>query len=652
MASPLNLAIYKDHIDGDESLPQAVTLEEASACFSFFAKGLSEKFLKAKAFKDAPSLLANPHRPFPFCNGREIYLPAVADAFDSRTDNWRLLRILTAMQAGQWEMGTFDRPSEEVLAERGIRSEKNDPLSWLARFLGYFSIPILAADIFLILEEVRILASIQRIFPGLSSDAQWLLERLNNPAEPANHRQVLWNLFFTCFGFLPGKGVQKGMLDTAGPLTDRNAVLKDTMRATMNIYRLMEENFGARLSFSGRIGFGDSFPLQGIPKASAKRGDRSSALSAGADEEMRLEPEEMIELDFVSSHIPAGTGGFITDRLLIERIELDSASTVRPDAGRKNRRMPGSKHDEALVYSYPEWDYKATLYRRNWVTVFESQTGQGNLEKAAGLLREWNDLVREVLRQFRMLRFQERTWRKKLEWGQDMDIDQVVNRIIETRYGLAPDDKVYMERRRTNREVSTVFLIDLSASTSAEIELGSYRGETVLSMLMTSISIMARALDQLDDRYAIYGFSGFGRNRVNLLRIKSFNERLNEDVWKCMAGLEPMRSTRMGAAVRHCHHLLESESSPLKLMLLLSDGYPQDFDYGEDRTDREYGLRDTAQALREAEAAKILPFCLTIDAAGNDYLRRILPPHSYMVLKSVADLPSQLPKVYMRLREI
>jgi nitric oxide reductase NorD protein len=86
------------------------------------------------------------------------------------------------------------------------------------------------------------------------------------------------------------------------------------------------------------------------------------------------------------------------------------------------------------------------------------------------------------------------------------------------------------------------------------------------------------------------------------------------------------------------------------MMLLLSDGYPQDFDYGEDRTDREYGLRDTAQALREAEAGHIIPFNVTVDAAGHDYLRRMCPPHGYLVLKSVEDLPSELPKVYLRLR--
>ena len=161
---------------------------------------------------------------------------------------------------------------------------------------------------------------------------------------------------------------------------------------------------------------------------------------------------------------------------------------------------------------------------------------------------------------------------------------------------------------------------------------------------------MARALEQLDDRYGIFGFSGYGRERVEYLRIKSFNESLSNAAWQRIGGLKPRMSTRMGAAVRHAHHILKAEPASLKLMLLLSDGYPQDHDYGEDRTDREYGLQDTAQALREAEADRIIPFCITVDAAGHDYLRRMCSPRGYMVLKGVQDLPRELPKVYVRLR--
>lgn len=83
-------------------------------------------------------------------------------------------------------------------------------------------------------------------------------------------------------------------------------------------------------------------------------------------------------------------------------------------------------------------------------------------------------------------------------------------------------------------------------------------------------------------------------------------------------------------------------------MLLLSDGYPQDLDYGADPRTHSYGIEDTAVALRELSAAGPLPFCITVDRAGNDYLRLMCDPSQYLVIDDVAGLPRELPKIYRR----
>ncbi len=59
-------------------------------------------------------------------------------------------------------------------------------------------------------------------------------------------------------------------------------------------------------------------------------------------------------------------------------------------------------------------------------------------------------------------------------------------------------------------------------------------------------------------------------------------------------------------------------------------------------------MRDTTVALREAEAAGIVPFCITVDKSGHDYLREMCDESRYMVLDDIASLPSELPKVYQR----
>ena len=89
-------------------------------------------------------------------------------------------------------------------------------------------------------------------------------------------------------------------------------------------------------------------------------------------------------------------------------------------------------------------------------------------------------------------------------------------------------------------------------------------------------------------------------------------------------------------------------TSRSKHLFLLSDGFPQDYDYGQDRRSNVYGIRDTAAALREAEAAGVTPFCITVDKAGHDYLRQMCDESRYMVIEDIAALPRELPKIYQR----
>jgi len=657
------MAIYTGDLieDIEENAEAAVTLEEARASFSLFGKGLSEKYLQARSLGDAPAVLANARRPFPFSSGREIYLPQRLSVFDSREDNWRALRLFTSVQAAQWEAGTFDRPrADEAAALHGRKAwmESKEPLAFIRFFLSRFPLPYLAADIFFTLETARTVAAMARDFAGLASDLSWFLSNLGPGIEPIDHQSILWNLFFGLMDGEDGKsrgGYPAKVMDAARGLTLPGASLKDSLDATLTIYDLLEAEVrdslfpGDRLPLEGA----DDFFTDTMP---GLRGNKATRFGREEAEGMELVPPELAEslnLDFYSFLLPSGVGEFLSEDALGRMLADDAPSDAHRKAKAARKEDLETAEDagpEEQRLLYPEWDYLAGGYRRSWTTLYQTRAGEGDARAAKRMLEEWNDLVHEVTRQFRMLRLQERTWRKRLEWGEEIDIDAAVEREVALRCGLPPTEKVYMEKRRVTREVSALFLLDLSASTSTEIREGSHAGETVLQLLTASVAIMARALEQLGDRYGIFGFSGYGRKRVDFLRIKSFDEPLSDAVWQRLGGLKPMKSTRMGTAVRHAHHLLNAELSSLKMMLLLSDGYPQDFDYGEDRTDREYGLRDTAQALREAEAGHIIPFNVTVDAAGHDYLRRMCPPHGYLVLKSVEDLPSELPKVYLRLR--
>jgi|TARA_B100001971_G_scaffold150451_1_gene139587 nitric oxide reductase NorD protein len=105
----------------------------------------------------------------------------------------------------------------------------------------------------------------------------------------------------------------------------------------------------------------------------------------------------------------------------------------------------------------------------------------------------------------------------------------------------------------------------------------------------------------------------------------------------------------MGPAIRHATRSLVKTDSRIKALIIISDGYPQDFDYGKDRSSKDYGVRDTMKALAEARQQGVQSFCLTVDPSGHDYLREMCPDQQYMVIQDITQLPDELSKVYRSL---
>ena len=70
---------------------------------------------------------------------------------------------------------------------------------------------------------------------------------------------------------------------------------------------------------------------------------------------------------------------------------------------------------------------------------------------------------------------------------------------------------------------------------------------------------------------------------------------------------------------------------------MVSDGRPNDMDgYQGD-----YAVEDARQAVHEARARGVIPFCLTVDHEEHDYLPHVFGP-GYAVLRDPAGLPHAL----------
>jgi nitric oxide reductase NorD protein len=195
----------------------------------------------------------------------------------------------------------------------------------------------------------------------------------------------------------------------------------------------------------------------------------------------------------------------------------------------------------------------------------------------------------------------------------------------------------------------------MSASTSEAVpcepnqrdpgSLGQKGEKKIIDIEIESLVVMMEALHALGDAFAIFGFSGYGRDSVEYYPIKEFSDPYSETLKRRIGGIQPKMSTRMGPAIRHSIEKMKSMDSDQRLLILLSDGFPQDHDYGEDRRSKEYALQDTMMAMMEAKREGIQPFCITVDQGGNDYLGKMCDPRSYLVVKDAYGLPETLPKV-------
>jgi len=94
----------------------------------------------------------------------------------------------------------------------------------------------------------------------------------------------------------------------------------------------------------------------------------------------------------------------------------------------------------------------------------------------------------------------------------------------------------------------------------------------------------------------------------------------------------------MGAAIRHATAGLGRTHAGHRLLLILSDGKPNDRDHYVGA----FAIEDARQAIAEARAAGVHPFCLTVDRKGSSYLTRIFGPAGHVVLRHPDQLPLAL----------
>lgn len=288
---------------------------------------------------------------------------------------------------------------------------------------------------------------------------------------------------------------------------------------------------------------------------------------------------------------------------------------------------------------YPEWDHRAAAYRAGHCVVRETVAPEGDPQWAGAVRRAHAALFARVRRVFEALRPRRERRRRQID-GDDLDLDAIVADHADRRAHLPGSDRIYTEQRPNRRDVAVSFLVDASGSTDAHVA----DARSVLEIEQAATLALCEALRRLGDRHAVHAFSGEGRRDVRVMRIKGFDEDPGVAPGR-IAGLAPDRFTRLGAPLRHLTAALAREPARRRLLLLLSDGKPND----EDEYEGRYGVEDVRQAVLEARALGLEVFCLTVDREGSRYLPRMFGPSGYAVLADVRQLPERLLDLYRRL---
>ncbi|MFP6792170.1 MAG: hypothetical protein VB996_02755 [Pseudomonadales bacterium] len=625
-------------------------------------------------------------------DGRVVRLPQTVNIFEAEADNFGFYKVSLFHQLGYAEFGCFAQ------------------IETINTVLGTYPDRQLAERLFLIAEDARIDWQLAIRYPGLQPQLKRQKKRAAQ-ARPVKERsrkaQLLEVLVQTSLDSPYEKYVRQIywpeaalLRQTLGSLKKATAGIDEVLNVVGQCYRLLEspgedgsgqdmtniktEEMGMLLEelpepvpYRGQI---DVEQVNSTLKIDALVEELQEQLDAMPDQppgaEMPGSDQDQVELgDLKKGDVGEGVAMLLT--------ELENELGSEPgeiDPGDKEGLFEflggiSSRSSDASEHQYDEWDYQISDYRSKWCTLFEHRELDADEQYVHTVLRDHQDLAKKIRQQLNKVKPEMLRKVKGVEEGEELDLERTVSYVVDRRAGLTPDDNIYIQRQRKDRDVSTLFLLDMSASTDdiisdpdadplepLDIDDDEYLvdffqkkkaqddvARRIIDVEKESVVLMADALESLGDAYSVCGFSGYGRGQVDYYLCKDFDEPFNALSKGRIGGIKPCRSTRMGPPIRHATRRLIETGSRIKALIIMSDGYPQDHDYGTDRNSRDYGLMDTMKALSEAKQQGVLTYCLTVDPSGHDYLRAMCADSQYMVIQDLEQLPEEVSRVYRSL---
>jgi nitric oxide reductase NorD protein len=659
--------------DTTERLIGGISLATVGRTLTLFAEGLSGRSVAIKSTRDLPENLRQTMGDSPTTDGRTIYLPERIRIFPNDEENFRLYKVTTLHEAGHLEFGTYEPPLsgmrdlvESVAAEYGKPAEAASSIRTAGDFFRLFPDPAWARSLWSILEDARVDFRLRTEYPGVRRDMDRIvsfdlqsrpaLEGL--PPRAAVHEALLQlSVTDTTEAPLDLAEIVSAAYDLLLEVKKPAASSGDTFRVLFRLYRYLEEQLRRFPGVKGEtdpLGMKENEPDLSADPSSTRNPGTAAAISSTLSYRGKMHPEwirsgpedQTVSID--STQIDSGRNHASQRADPREKKAVDAraetaAMKTTADTGSKADSMApiGVETSKDRFFSYDEWDEAVQEYRPKWCRLFEHRIRPESSSIVQRTLAAYGPVLRLLRRHFQGLRPEAFRKIKRQIDGEHLDLDAVIEARTEIRRGHAPSDALYIRNEKRLRDVAVAFLIDMSGSTSRQIPSARKR---VIEIEQEALILMAEALEAVGDTFAVYGFSGDSKDRVDFYIIKDFQDPFNSSVRERIGAMRSLNQNRDGTAVRHARTKLEQQPARTRLLILLSDGKPLDAGYA-----GTHSLQDTKMALREARMTGIHPYCITIDREASRYVTEMYGDVSHTIIDRVASLPERLPRIYRRL---
>ena len=289
---------------------------------------------------------------------------------------------------------------------------------------------------------------------------------------------------------------------------------------------------------------------------------------------------------------------------------------------------------------YPEWDHRKGVHHQNWCFVHETPQEQADENWLTDVRSRHRSLVLDLKKKFASIA-NEWLKAKRQPFGSEFDLDAVIEGQVARRLGQTPGELCYIDRKRDLHDVAALILMDMSYSTDSWVN-----NARVLDTIRETIFCVGEVLEDFLDRFAIAGFHSNTRRHCAFQSIKRFDESWLRTVSR-LGGLEAQGYSRIGTALRHAHERVMQETAERKVVILITDGRPCDYD----RYEGNYGIHDVRKAIHTGAKHGILTHAFAIEKRAQEHFPRMFTQHHYDILPNPQALTDRLCNLFLKLKQ-